>query len=154
MKGRRDQTNRIRSSSRAGRRRSRQLGRARARLRAEDGGGEDPILGRVGVAVAEAERLGVHVMHAAGKIDGFGRDQHVLGLDAVGARVHAQRAADRARNAYQSFEPGKSLAHRGGNRMAQLSPAASSDRALADRDLIEDGRRQAQHHAWNSGIAD
>ncbi len=32
-------------------------------------------------------------------------DQHVLGLDAVGPGVHAQRATDGAGDAEQEFEP-------------------------------------------------
>ena len=43
----------------------------------------------------------------AGAIDAARLDQHVLGLAAIGAAVHAQRAADRAGNAAQEREPGE-----------------------------------------------
>ena len=45
-------------------------------------------------------------MDVALPVDGAGLDQHVLGLAAVRAGVHAQRAADRARNAAIEGEAG------------------------------------------------
>ena len=44
--------------------------------------------------------------HASLPVDAARLDQHVLGLAAIGAAVHAQRAADRAGDAAQESEPG------------------------------------------------
>ena len=39
--------------------------------------------------------------------DAGGLDQHILGLAAIGAGIHAQRAADGAGNAEEKFQPGE-----------------------------------------------
>ena len=44
-------------------------------------------------------------MLAAVAADAGGLDQHILGLAAIGAGIHAQRAADGAGNAEEEFEP-------------------------------------------------
>ena len=47
----------------------------------------------------------VELMLLAVAADAGGLDQHILGLGAIGAGVHAQRAADGAGNAEEEFQP-------------------------------------------------
>ena len=56
-------------------------------------------IGKAHVGVAEH-------MDAARAIDRAGLDERVLGLTAIGAAVHAQRAADAAGNAAQERQAG------------------------------------------------
>ena len=77
-----------------------------AAFAAERGLREDVIVGHAAMPVGEAHVGVAEHMDAAGAIDGAGLDQRVLGLASIGAAVHAQRAADAARNAAQEREPG------------------------------------------------
>ena len=62
--------------------------------------------GTLAMAVVEAQVGGRQVVQRAARSTRVGLDQHVLDLAAVGAGVHAQRAADRAGNADQELQPG------------------------------------------------
>src|SRR6185312_17007136 len=65
----------------------------------KDGGGEDHVLRHRTVPVREPHvrvRIGAQVAHA---VDAARRDENVPGLAAIGAAVHAQRAADGAGDA-------------------------------------------------------
>ena len=64
-------------------------------------------------------------------------DQHILGLGAIGAGVHAQRAADRAGNAEEEFQPAEIGRRRG----------------LGDA-LVERGRAGADDIAVRAGLAE
>ena len=73
---------------------------------------------------------------AAGAIDAARLDQRVLGLAAIGAAVHAQRAADRAGNAAQKRQPGDAgllrrarhlhVRHRGAGARCACPPTVTS----------------------------
>jgi hypothetical protein len=122
-------------------------------LAAKARGGEDD--GGVDAAVAVDElHVGVreHVLAAvpcnAGRLD-----QHVLGLAAIGARIHAQRTADGAGNTEIEFEP----ADIGGGRHfrhALVERGSSSGDDIAARARLAKGaRRQPNHHARNATVA-
>ena len=96
--------------------------------------------------------IGVDV-DAAAAIDAARLDQHVLGLAAIGAAIHAQRAADRARNAAQEGQPGDAgLLCRAGDFHVRHRSAGANVHAL-DRDL---GKAAAKpdHHARHPAVAD
>ena len=83
-----------------GRDRGRIAGRALKQRR-----GEDHVVGDAAMPIGEMH-VGVRIdTNVAGAIDAARLDQNVLGLAPIGAAVHAQRTADRARNAAQECEP-------------------------------------------------
>ena len=63
--------------------------------------------------------------------------QHLAGLAAVPARVHADRAADRAGDADVELEPGQPGRRGPASEHRQADRAAGAHRALAGRDLLE-----------------
>ena len=72
--------------------------------------------------------------HIAAAVDAARLDQRILGFAAIGAAVHAQRAADAAGNAAIEFKPGDRRFLRGardfhiGNRGAGANAMAGFDR--------------------------
>ena len=70
-----------------------------ARLAFEQRLGEDPVVRHAAVAIGEAHVGQRQHVDVALRIDGARLDQHVLGFAPVRAGIHAQRAADRARDA-------------------------------------------------------
>ena len=103
--------------------------------------------------VAEAH-LGIRVdADIAGAIDAARLDENVLGLAPVGAAVHAQRAADRARNAAQEREPRDAGLLRG-LRDAQVRRGRAGAHAIAwlDRDLVE-AAPEPDHDARHAAVA-
>ena len=66
---------------------------------------EDPPLRHRAGAIAQTERRRVEPMNPARPVDRFGRDDDVGDLPAVRARVHAERAADRARIPLRNSRP-------------------------------------------------
>ena len=113
---------------------------------------EDDIFGHAAVAVAEAH-LGVAVAaNVARAVDAARFDENVLGLAPVGAAVHAQRAADRARNAAQEREPRNAGLLRG-LRDAQVRSRRAGAHAVAlDLDLVE-AAPEPDHHARHAAVA-
>ncbi|MGY4481580.1 hypothetical protein ACVWWR_000771 [Bradyrhizobium sp. LM3.2] len=80
-------------------------------------------------------------------------DQHVLGLTAIGARIHAQRPADRAGNAEVEFEPAD-IGGSGDFRHALVERGGSSCDDIATRARLAKGaRRQPDHHARYAAVA-
>ncbi|MGY4349464.1 hypothetical protein ACVWXM_005957 [Bradyrhizobium sp. GM7.3] len=80
-------------------------------------------------------------------------DQHVLGLAAIGARIHAQRAADRAGNAEVKFEPAD-IGRRGDFRHALVERGcARGDDIAARARLAKGARRKPDHHARHAAVA-
>src|SRR5262249_490241 len=67
---------------------------------------EDPVAGHAAVAVGHAQVRERQDVQVAPAVHRLGLDQRVLGLAAVGAGVHAQRAPNRAGNAPVEGEPG------------------------------------------------
>ena len=115
--------------------------------------GEDDVLGRAAMAVAV-----VHVgvgedVQAALPVDAARLDQHVLGLAPVGAAVHAQRAADRARNAAQEREAGDArLLRRAGHLHVRHRGAGAHAMVRLDRDVIE-AAPEPDHDARHAAVA-
>src|SRR6266566_1938772 len=77
-----------------------------ARRSLEERFGEDHVLWHAAIAIAVAHFAVVEDAGVAAAVNASRCDQHVLGLAAVGAAVHAQRAADRARNAAEKRQSG------------------------------------------------
>ena len=72
------------------------------------------------------------------EVDGAGTGQDVLGLAAVGAGVHAQRAADRARDAAIESEAGNAGVGRGTRHLDVGDGRSNAQRiAILDPDLAE-----------------
>ena len=94
-------------------------------------------------------------------VDGAGLDQHVLGLAAVRAGVHAQRAADRARDAAIEGEAGDAGIRRRareldvGHSRAGAQPVARLDvdlrEAAAEADRRRPARRRRAPAGWSRG---
>ena len=79
-------------------------------------------------------------------------DQHVLGLAAVGAAVHAQRAADRARNAAHERQPGDAGLLRRARDLHVRHRRAGPDARAIDLDLVE-AAAEPHHHARHAAVA-
>src|SRR6185437_15632034 len=77
-----------------------------AGLAGELGGDEDPIRRGGAVAVGEAERGGGDLVAPAFAVERDDAAQHVGDLAPIGAGIHPQRAAERAGDAGEKFEPG------------------------------------------------
>src|SRR5437868_337398 len=116
-------------------------------------GGEDDrridgaiAIGELHVAIVEDERLAIAA--EAGRFD-----QNVFSLRAIGAGVHAQRAADGAGNAEEEFEPADSgRSCRLGHAFVERGGARADDLALS-AGVAEGTGRQADHDARHAAIA-
>ena len=85
--------------------------------------------------------------------DAGGLDQDVPGLAAVGAGIHAQRAADRAGNAEEEFHAADIGGCRGFRHpLVERGGACDHDVAFG-ADVAERARRQPDHDAGNAAIA-
>ena len=115
--------------------------------------GEDHVLGRAAVPIGV-----VHVgigegADAAAAIDAARGNQHVLGLAPIGAAIHPQRPADRARNAAQERQPGDRGLLGGARHLDVRHRGAGADaRALLYRDIAEPAT-EPDHHARNAAVA-
>src|SRR3546814_3308150 len=78
----------------------RRIARGAGKPRAET----DPVLRRRRAPVRELQFGVAQAVHLAAGIGGFGPDQDVLGLAAIGAGVHAHRAPDGAGHAGEELE--------------------------------------------------
>ncbi len=87
------------------------------------------------MTIGKAELGARHMMDRAIAIDGIGRDQRVLELAAVGPRVGAETAADRARNAGQEFEPGDPRLHRRQRDVEVERAGSGADPVIFGRDF-------------------
>ena len=85
-------------------------------------------------------------------IDGARLDQHVLGLAAIGAAVHAQRAADAAGNAAQERQPGDAGFLRRARHFHIEHRGAGTDLAALDDDLAE-AAAEPDHNARHPAVA-
>jgi len=85
--------------------------------------------------------------------DAGGLDQHVLGLAAIGAGVHAQRAADGAGNAEEKFQPGDVGRRRGLRHALVERRGAHSDAVALGACGAETARAQANDHARHAAVA-
>ena len=87
-------------------------------------------------------------MTASGTVDGVRLDQPLARLDAIGAGVHAERAADGAGNAVEEGEAAEPLLEREGGEPLVGQRGAGADAILAfRRRLAEALRRQADDDA-------
>ena len=86
-------------------------------------------------------------------VDAARLDQRVLGLAAIGAAVHAQRAADRARNAAEEGEPGDRRLLRGTADLHVGHRGAGAD-AIARLDLdLAEAAAEPDDHAGHAAVA-
>ncbi len=98
---------------------------------------EDQIVRRGGFAIGEGHVGWGQLDDVALAVDGGGFDEDVLDLAAIAARVHPQRAADRAGNAAQEFETrdagiGRSRATVASKRCGAGANARAFDRRSAE----------------------
>jgi hypothetical protein len=100
---------------------------------------------------SQAQVLGREAVHLAGRIQGLGPDQHVLDLLAVGAGVHAQRAAQGAGHPGQELEPADPGDPGGSGHVEVERPGAADQIAVLGPDADE-GPAQAQHHARHAAV--
>ena len=91
-------------------------------------------------------------VHAALPVDGARFDQRVLGLAAIGAAVHAQRSADRARDAAQEGEPGNAGLLRRARDLHIRHRRAGAHARVLDRGRIE-AAAEPDHHARHAAVA-
>src|SRR6266545_251878 len=96
--------------------------------------GEDDVVRHAAMAIAVMHVAVGEDAHAALAVDAARLDQRVLGLAAVGAAVHPQRAADGARNAAEESEPGDGGLLRGAAHLDVGHAGAGAD-ARAGLDL-------------------
>ncbi len=110
------------------------------------GRGLRPAVGVAHLGVGERHRL-------ARSRQGVGLDQHVLGLGAVAARVHDQRAAHRTRHARVELQPRHSgLRRRLGERGVERRRARAQAMTVQHLDFRE-GAAQAHHHPLHPAVA-
>ena len=87
------------------------------------------------------------------RVDAARLDQHVLGLAAIGAGVHAQRAADGAGNAAQECEPGDAgLLRRPRDASVQHRRAGAMRMPSSTVDLAE-AAAEPDHDAGHAAVA-
>ena len=88
-----------------------------------------------------------------GAVDAARLDQRVLGLAAIGAAVHAQRAADRAGNAAQERKPGDAgLLRRA--RDLHVRHRGAGARCVCPLDLdVAEAAAEPDHHARHAAVA-
>ena len=86
-------------------------------------------------------------------VDAARLDQHVLGLAAIGAAVHAQRAADRAGNAAEERQARDAgLLRRARHHHVEHRGAGGDAMAVFDLDLVE-AAAEPDHHARHAAVA-
>ena len=108
--------------------------------------------GRFVVAVGKMHVRRVDVMAPAHAVDCAGTHQHVRDLAAIGSGVHAHRAADRARNAAQEFETGKTGIPAGKCDIDVRRDRAGAHIRAVDHDLGE-GAAELDRHAVDTAVA-
>ena len=84
--------------------------------------------------------------HVALPVNAARLDQNVLGFAAIGAAVHAQRAADRARNAAEKRQPRDAGRLRRARHHHVKHGGAGGDAMVFDLDLVE-AAAKPDHHA-------
>ena len=94
--------------------------------------------------------FGVRECGCGRAVDGAGRHKNVLGLAAMGACVHAQRAADRAGDTAQNASPSIPASGRARDR---VGPAAPARMARLNRDIPETAP-EPDDHARDAAVAD
>ncbi|MNS91669.1 hypothetical protein D3C72_1257710 [compost metagenome] len=82
-----------------------------------------------------------------------GRDQNVLGLGAIAARVHGQGAADGAGDTGVELQPGDARFRGGLGHHRIQRPRADRDGLALGRDPGEGAARQTDHHALDPAVA-
>ena len=92
-------------------------------------------------------------MDARLAVDGAGLDHHLFGLAAMGATIHAQRAADAAGDAAIEGEPGNASIGRGARHFYVGHGGAGAEaRPRLDLDLTE-APAETDHHAGDAAVA-
>ena len=115
---------------------------------------DDGALGHLAVPISVAELLQRPFDDLAGSQHQSRRNKDVLHLAAVGAAVHADEAADGARNAAQELQPGNAgvAGRRGNENAAGAAPAAEG--GLVDPLDLREGLAEPDHHAPYPAVAD
>ena len=113
---------------------------------------EDPVLRHAAVAIGEAD-LGLgQAMQRALAIERIGMREHLRHVAAIGAGIHAQRAADGAGNAGQEFEPADAGIARRQRDVEVERAGAGFDRAAGGADLGE-AAAEADDDAFDAAVA-
>ena len=79
-------------------------------------------------------------------------NQDILGLAAIRAAIHAQRAADRSRNAAQKCKPGNARRLRGARHHNVEHRGTGGDAMILDFNIVE-AATQADHHSRHTPVA-
>jgi len=115
--------------------------------------GENPILRHAAVAVGELHRLERQHMNGAAAVDGAGLDQHLPGLAAVRAGVHAQGAADRSWHAAIEREAGDARICRRARELS-IGHHGSDPQAVPRLDLdVREAAAETHDHALYAAVA-
>jgi hypothetical protein len=91
-------------------------------------------------------------MDLARTIDRFGGNEDLRQVAFIGARIHAQRAADGTRNAAQELEARERLITRGQGNVEVERTRTGHDLLAFDRDSGE-AAQEADHHALHAAVA-
>ena len=106
---------------------------ARTRLQLQDGFGNDLRAAHIRMAIAQVELLRAAAARAARRHH-LGRAQHVADLAAVGAGVHAHRAAHRARDRASELDAGERSLRGAADDRGQRGAAPAADARAVDLD--------------------
>ncbi len=108
---------------------------------------EDRQLVEAAFAIAENQFVAAAGEDFAGVRDDGGLDRPLADVAAVGAGIGVQRAAERAGNGDQGFQPGQAAVRGSGHHAAELGAAAGGDGLPIDLDLGERRLAQPDYHA-------
>ena len=112
---------------------------------------EDPVFGDIGMAITKAHVVDRQIVQDATGIDRLGRHQNVLDFRSIGTAVHAQRAANGARNTAEEFQTGTTGPQRRLRGVGVQHRGADPNLIVAEINLGE-FFTQPHHHAGNSTI--
>src|SRR3974390_45492 len=114
--------------------------------------GEDDVIGNVAVAIGKSHLSIAERAHISLPVKAARLDQHLLGFAAIGAAVHAPRAADGAGNAAEEGEARNSGLLRLARYLGVEHRAAGDDAVIGlNLDLVESAA-ESDHHARHAAV--
>src|SRR5579862_7978699 len=115
--------------------------------------GENDVVGHPAVTIGKTH-LGIAVAaRIALPVDAARLDQHDLGLAAIGAAVHAQRAADGSGDAAVEGQPGNAGIARGARHHDVEHRGACTQAMLGLDGNVVKAAAEADHDAWHTTVA-
>src|SRR5262245_21166405 len=117
----------------------------------QNGGGENHVVGHAAMSIGKTHFAIAEGAHVALAVDCVRFNQNVLRFTAIGATIHAQCAANRARNATEKGEPRYASRLRGAPHHHVEHGRAGGDATILDLHVIE-AAAEADHHAFNSPV--